>query len=203
MKALWIFLMVFITAAVVLADKKSDSKFSPGPASSYSTKQTNDKITVAATAYDTEELAHTAFGKLNPNDYGVLPVLVIVQNDTDQAIRMDPLAVDYTGVDGRHVEATPVSDIQVLGGPPRPKMPGTPGSPIPLPRKKYKNPLNVVEIEGRAFSVKILPPHESANGFFYFQTEHRPGAKFFLSGFKEAATGKDILFFEIPLDYHR
>src|SRR5690349_11183920 len=100
MKALWIFLMVFIAAAVALADKKSDGRFSPGPASSYSTKQTNAKITVAVTAYDTEELAHTAFGKLNPNEYGVLPVLVIVQNDTDQAIRMDPLAVDYTGVDG-------------------------------------------------------------------------------------------------------
>jgi hypothetical protein len=203
MKALWISLMVFITAAVAFADKKSDSKYSPGPASSYSTKQTNDKVTIAATAYDTEELAHTAFGKLNPNEYGVLPVLIIIQNDTDQALKLEPLAVDYTGTDGRHVEATPASDIQVLGGAPRPKMPNGVGSPIPLPRKKYKNPLNTVEIEGRACSVKILPPHESANGFFYFQTEHRPGAKFFLSGVKQAATGKDILFFEIPLDYHK
>jgi hypothetical protein len=80
--------MFFIPAAVAFADKKSDGKYSPGPASSYSTKQTNDQVTVAATAYDTEELAHTAFGKLNPNDYGVLPVLIIVQNDTDQALKM-------------------------------------------------------------------------------------------------------------------
>jgi hypothetical protein len=203
MKALWISLMIFITAAVTFADKKSDSKYSPGPASSYSNRQTNDKVTVAVTAYDTEELAHTAFGKLNPNEFGVLPVLVIIQNDTDQALKFDNLEVDYTPINGRHVEATPVSDIQVLGGAPRPKMPGTPGSPIPLPHKKYKNPLNTVEIEGRAFSVKILPPHESANGFFYFQTEHRPGAKFFLTGIKEAASGKDITFFEIPIDYHR
>jgi hypothetical protein len=202
MKAPWIFLMVFMTAAVAFADKKSDGKFSPGPASSYSTKQTNDKVTLAATAYDTEELAHTAFGKLNPNEHGVLPVLVIIQNDTDQALKLDHLEVDYTGTDGRHVEATPASDIEVLGGAPRPKLPGT-GAPIPLPHKKYKNPLNTVEIEGRAFSVKILPAHDSANGFFYFQTDHRPGAKFFLTGIKEAATGKDITFFEIPLDYHR
>ena len=201
MKALWIFLMVFITAAAAFADKKSDSKFVPGPASSYSNKQTNDKVTIAVTAYDTEELAHTAFGKLNPNEYGVLPVLVIIQNDTDQALKLDHLEVDYTGFDGRHVEATPASDIQVLGGSPRPKLPS--GSPIPLPHKKYKNPLNTIEIEGRAFSVKILPAHDSANGFFYFQLEHRPGAKFFLTGIKEAATGKDITFFEIPLDYHR
>jgi hypothetical protein len=195
--------MVFITAAVVFADKKSDGKFSPGPASSYSNKQTNDKVTVAVTAYDTEELAHMAFGKLNPNEYGVLPVLVIIQNDTDQTLKFDNVAVDYTGIDGRHVEATPAADIQVLGGAPRPKLPGGTGTPIPLPRRKYKNPLNTVEIEGRAFSVKLLPPHESANGFFYFQTEPRPGAKFFLTGIKQAATGKDILFFEIPLDYHR
>jgi hypothetical protein len=201
MKALWIFLMVFITAAAAFADKKSDSKFVPGPASSYSNKQTNDKVTIAVTAYDTEELAHTAFGKLNPNDYGVLPVLVIIQNDTDQALKLDHLEVDYTGFDGRHVEATPASDIQVLGGSPRPKMPS--GSPIPLPHKKYKNPLDTIEIEGRAFSVKILPAHDSANGFFYFQLDHRPGAKFFLTGIKEAATGKDITFFEIPIDYHR
>jgi hypothetical protein len=193
--------MVFITAAAVFADKKSDSKFLPGPASSYSNKQTNDKVTIAVTAYDTEELAHTAFGKLNPNDYGVLPVLVIIQNGTDQALKLDHLEVDYTGFDGRHVEATPASDIQVLGGSPRPKMPS--GSPIPLPHKKYKNPLDTIEIEGRAFSVKILPAHDSANGFFYFQLDHRPGAKFFLTGIKEAATGKDITFFEIPIDYHR
>jgi hypothetical protein len=203
MKALSIFLMVFMTAAVTFADKKSDAKFSPGPASSYSNKQTNDNVTIAVTAYDTEELAHTAFGKLNPNNYGVLPVLVIVQNDTDQALKFDHIEVDYTGTNGRHVEATPASDVQVLGGTPEPKMPGTSGTPIPLPHKKYKNPLNTLEIEGRSFSVKILPPHDSANGFFYFQTEHRPGAKFFLTGIKEAPSGKDVLFFEIPIDYHR
>jgi len=200
MKALWISLMVFMAAAAAFADKKSDSKFLPGPASSYSNKQTNDKVTIAVTAYDTEELAHMAFGKLNPNEYGVLPVLVIIQNDTDQALKLDHLEVDYTGFDGRHVEATPASDIQVLGGSPRPKLPS--GSPIPLPHKKYKNPLNTIEIEGRAFSVKILPAHDSANGFFYFQLEHRPGAKFFLTGIKQAATGQDITFFEIPIDYH-
>jgi hypothetical protein len=201
MKALWISLMVFMTAAAAFADKKNDSKFLPGPASSYSNKQTNEKVTIAVTAYDTEELAHTAFGKLNPNDYGVLPVLVIIQNDTDQALKLDHLEVDYTSFDGRHIEATPASDIQVLGGSPRPKMPS--GSPIPLPHKKYKNPLDTIEIEGRSFSVKILPPHDSANGFFYFQLEHRPGAKFFLTGIKQAATGKDVTFFEIPIDYHR
>ncbi len=181
---------------MTFADKKNETRFSAGPASSYSTRQTNDKVTVAAVAYDSEELAHTAFGKLNPYQHGILPVLVIIQNDTDQALKLDHLTVEYTGVDNRHVDAIPPYDVQTLGGVPQPKMPS--GSPIP--RKKYKNPLNTFEIEGRAFAAKILPAHESANGFFYFQTIHRPGAKFYLTGIKEAATGKDIFFFEVPLD---
>ncbi len=196
MKAFSICAIALMTAAVTFADKKNESKFSAGPASSYSTRQTNDKVTVAAVAYDSEELAHTAFGKLNPYQHGILPVLVIIQNDTDQALKLDHLTVEYTGVDNHHVDAMPVYDVQTLGGVPPPKMPN--GSPIP--HRKYKNPLNAFEIEGRAFAAKILPAHESANGFFYFQTTHRPGAKFYLTGIKEAATGKDIFFFEVPLD---
>jgi len=197
MRALSICLILFM-AAVAFADKKDETKFAPGPVSSYPNKQTNDKVTLAATAYDSEELAHMAFGKLDPNRYGVLPVLVIIQNDTDQALKLDHVEVEYTGVDNRHVEATPAEEVQTLGGPPKQPSMGN-GSPLPK-LMKHKNPLSAWEIEGRAFAAKMIPPHESANGFFYFQTEQRPGAKFYLTGIKVAATGQDILFFEVPLD---
>jgi hypothetical protein len=201
MKALLISLIMFMAAATLLADNSKDAgKFSPGPAASYPAKQTNDHVTVAAIAYDTEELAHSAFGKLNPNQYGVLPVLVIIQNDTDQVLKLDHLETEYTGVDGRHVEATPADEVQTLGGTERPRLPGG-GSPIPIPiHRKHKNPLDVWEIDGRSFAAKLLPAHESANGFFYFQTAHRPGSKFYLTGIKVAATGQDVFYFEIPLE---
>jgi hypothetical protein len=196
MRALLISLMAVATLA---ADNNKDAaKFSPGPASSYPAKQTNDHVTVAVAAYDTEELAHTAFGKLNPNQYGVLPVLVIIQNDTDQALKLEHLDAEYTGVDGRQVEATPADEVKTLGGTDRPNIQTTTN---PLPKlHKHKNPLDVWEIDGLSFAAKLLPPHESAHGFFYFQTTHRPGSKFFLSGIKVAATGQDLLYFEIPLE---
>jgi hypothetical protein len=187
-----------MAAAAAFADKKSEATFSPGPASSYPARQTNDKVTVAVAAYDTEGLTHTAFGKLDPNQYGVLPVLVIIQNDTDQALKLDHVEVEYTDAGNRHVEATPASDIQTLGGPLKQPSMGN-GSPLPKLRK-HKNPLSAWEIEGRAFAAKMLPAHESASGFFYFQTNHRPGSKLYLTGVKIAATGQDILFFEVPLD---
>jgi len=191
-------LILFMAAATLGADNsKEAAKFSPGPASSHPAKQTNDRVTVAAVAYDTEELAHTAFGKLNPNQYGVLPVLVIIQNDTDQALKLDHLEAEYTGVDGKHLDATPADEVKVLGGVDRPDVPVA--RPIPI-KHKHKNPLDVWEIDGRAFTVKLLPPHESANGFFYFQTAHQPGSKFYLTGIKVAATGQDVFYFEFPLE---
>jgi hypothetical protein len=183
-------------ATLALPDKKGDAKFSVEPASSYPAKQTNDGVTVAVAAYDTEELAHTAFGKLNPNQYGVLPVLVVIQNDTDKVMKLGSIEVEYTDPGGGRVSATPAYDVQTLGGGARrPSMPN--GS--PLPRKKLKSPMNEVEIETRSFAAKMLPAHDSAHGFFYFQISHRPGSKFYLTGIKEAASGKDLFFFEIPM----
>src|SRR5579859_5710635 len=149
MRALLISSIWFMATATLVAQSNKDAaKFSPGPASSFPAKQTNDHVTVAVAAYDTEELAHTAFGKLNPNQYGVLPVLVIIQNDTDQALKLDHLSTEYTGIDGRHVEATPADEVQTLGGTERPNVPTA--SPIPIHRK-HKNPLDVWEIDGRSF----------------------------------------------------
>jgi hypothetical protein len=203
MRALLISLILFMAGlflgeAKLAADNSKDaSKFSPGPASSYPAKQTNDHVTVAVAAYDTEELAHTAFGKLNPNQYGVLPVLVIIQNDTDQALKLEHLDVEYTGIDGHRVEATPADEVQTLGGTDRPDVPVA--RPIPIHRKR-KNPLDVWEIDGLALAAKLLPPHESVHGFVYFQTTHRPGSKFYLTGIKVASTGQDLFYFEIPLE---
>ena len=52
----------------------------------------------------------------------------------------------------------------------------------------------------RAWAAKMLPPGESGHGFFYFRTGHRPGAKLYVTGLMDAATGKDLFYFETPLD---
>src|SRR5437016_12511056 len=73
--------------------EKERSKFEIAPAVSYPSHQTSEKVTIGAAAYDTSDKARTAFGKLNPYQYGVLPVLVGNQTDTDRAIPTDRLRV--------------------------------------------------------------------------------------------------------------
>jgi|SRR5579884_1336210 len=195
--------LMSVALACVQADKKKeDERFSPGPVSSYQFKQTIQGVTVAAAPYDAEELAHSAFGKTDPNKYGILPVLVIIQNDTDKAISLTSMQAKYERADDRQIESTAPQDLQyTIQKRPRDNPVGMSN---PLPRlpgpKKNKNPLSEWEIEGRAFSARMLPAHESASGFFYFQTEPLVGSRLMISGMRDAATGQELFYFEIPLN---
>jgi hypothetical protein len=177
---------------------KDKGKFQPGPASSLAQKQTISGVTIGAEAYDSEELAKKAFGKLHPYEHGVLPVLVVIQNDSKEVIRLQDMKVDYIRPDRQTVEATPAADVPYLKAP---KNPAVLKSPIPGlgPRK---SPLLNPVIGERAFAAKMLPPGDSAYGFFYFQTGHRNGSNLYITGLSEAASGKEIFYFEIPLESH-
>jgi hypothetical protein len=66
--------------------------------------------------------------------------------------------------------------------------------------KNNKNPLAAWEIEGRAFTAKMVPPGQSASGFVYFQTPTTSeAASMYISGLVNATTGNELYYFEIPL----
>ena len=179
------------------ADK--EPRFIPGRAASYPTHQTNDKVTVAAVPFVIEDQVRSAFGKLDPNRYGVLPLLIVIQNDSDQALRLDTMKVEYINPDRSKIEATPAKDVPYLSAVRQPSIQNTP-LPTGAPRvSRKKNPLADPQIDLRAFSARMLPRGEKASGFFYFQTLNHRGAKVYLSGIQEAGTGKELFYFEIPL----
>ena len=71
-------------------------------------------------------------------------------------------------------------------------------SPIPLPRRK--NPLTAIEFDSRAWGAKSILKGEQAHGFLYFQTRHQRNAILYISGIREASTGKELFFAEVPVD---
>jgi len=179
-------------AAAFAADK--ETPFRAAPAASYPHHQTNDKVTIGVEPYLTEDKIKSAFGKVNPYAYGILPVLVVIQNDGDQTIRLNKLKAEYVGSGSNRVEATPAQDVRYSRGANRPTIPVG-----PIPSRIKKSPLDVWEIEGRALAAEVLPPGRSASGFLYFQTGLQPGSVLYLNGLVEAGTGKELLYFEIPL----
>ena len=162
-----------------------------------SNKQTIEGVTIGVQAYNTESVAKTAFGKVHPYEHGILPVLVVMRNDSKKTIQLGEMIPQYVSGGREKIEATPASEVKYAQAPRRPNM-----NPSPIPGIKFskKNPLAAEEIELRAFSAKMLPPGELAYGFFYFRTGHRNGSSFYLTGLKEASSGQELFFFEIPID---
>jgi len=188
-------LILFLSIVSAWSADKDENKFAPGPASSYENAQRVAQVTLAAQAFETDEQTRPAFGKLNPTEHGVLPVLLLIQNDSGQTINLEGMRVEYIRPDRRRIEATPAQDVPYLYGPERPQIRTT-----PLPRLgRRKNPLAALEIESRAFAARMLPKGESAHGFFYFQTAHSHGSILYVTGIVEAGTGKELFYVEIPL----
>lgn len=177
-----------------LPDKK-DEQFTPGAAASYRSHQTSEKVTIGVQPYFNDEDTKPIFGKHNPYNYGVLPVLVVIQNDSPKTIRVQSIQAAWMGPNQDKVEATAAKDVRFLNGPSRPStMPG------PLPKAVgHKNPLDSPEIEHRAFAAQVIPPGQSASGFFYFQTGYQRGSSVYLNGLREADTGRELLYFEVPI----
>jgi hypothetical protein len=177
-------------AAAFAADK--EVPFRAGGAGSYS-HQTSDQVTIGVDAYASGDKVKTAFGKLDPNQYGVLPVLVVIQNDSGKTLRVNSLKVEYVGPGNTRVEATPAREVKYLNGV------AVPTAPRPIKLGGKKNPLEAWEIEGRSFAAESLPSGNSASGFFYFQTPYHPSATIYISGIKDAGSGKELLYFEVPV----
>jgi hypothetical protein len=190
-------LALLLSIAAACAADKDTAAFRPPPVAGLDHRQTNAQVTIGVDAYTSPDKVKTAFGKLDPYQYGILPVLVVIQNDSDKAIRLDKLTAEYVGPNRDRVDATPARDIRYLRGPERPGVITGPGGKPKILSKK--NPLDAWEIEGRAFAAKMLPAGQSASGFLYFRTGLQRGATIYLSGLTEAATGKELFYFEIPL----
>jgi hypothetical protein len=174
-----------------------EKSFKANRAVTYAAKSSQGKVTVAVVPYHREEDVRVAFGKANLLEFGILPVLVVIDNDSDQALRLN-LKAQY--VEGRsRVAATPAEDVPYLNAPSRPRPLDQPARyPIPLPKKKNK--LAAWEIDGRAFRAKMVPPGESVSGFFYFRTPYDARGSIYLTGLSEAASGKELFYFDLPFE---
>ena len=190
-------LALLMSIAAAFAADKDTATFRPPAAAGLEHRQTNAQITIGVDPYVGPEKVKAAFGKLDPYQYGILPVLVVIQNDSDKTIRLERLKAEYVGPNRDRVDATPAKEVRYVHGPERPGVITGPGGKPKVLSKK--NPLDAWEIEGRAFAAQMLPAGQSASGFFYFRTGLQRGATIYLNGLTEAATGKELFYFEIPL----
>ena len=184
-----------MSITAVFAGDKQEAFHAPA-AADMAHHQTVGQVTIGVETYVAGDKVRAAFGRLVPYDYGVLPVLVVIQNDSHETIRLDQMKAEYVGARSR-VTATPADEVQYAHPGRRPDLGAGPKSPIPI---KKRNPLGAPEIQGRALNAQMVAPGLSAGGFLYFQTPIANDASIYISGLSEARSGKELFYFEIPVE---
>ncbi|MBI3665584.1 MAG: hypothetical protein HY236_05050, partial [Acidobacteria bacterium] len=193
-----------LLASLASAAAQETGRFQPRSAASYPARQRIENLTIAVEPYESGGKVKQAFGKINFAKLGVLPILVVMANDSDRVLQLEGMRVEFITADGQRIEPIPAEDVE-RSGRVHPGDIGRRPSPIPGGGVGTRGPRPASwELGAREFAARMLPARGTANGFFYFRLGRRPdripGSKLYVTGIRDARTGQELFYFEISLD---
>lgn len=168
------------------------------PAHDYHSKE---KVTVALDPYDTA--AKQSIFVVHYRDYDLLPVLLVVTNDSDQPVELSGMKAEIETADGEKLHPATEEDVYR-----RISHPSASGArvPLPFPTGRVKGGVNTkefTEIENARFKARAVEPLSSQAGFLFFDVSDvkapLKGADFYLTGVRDSS-GNDLMYFDVALD---
>jgi hypothetical protein len=164
---------------------------------------TDEKVTIAADPYDTEEKAKIFSVDFLAN--GLLPVFFIVTNDGDQPVSIANMEV--TLITAHRSKMTPIATEDLYRRLSNPQA-NTGPNPFPIPRKQVKNSLSrkqMDEIESSQFAAHAVEPHGTQSGFLFFDVQGvaapLAASNMDITGVTDVK-GRELMYFEIGMDQY-
>jgi hypothetical protein len=161
----------------------------------------DENVTVAIDPYETAAKANIFNGHYAEN--GLLPVFVVITNDSDEPVQLSELKAELVTSD--RTKLSPLSEDDIFRRLSHPKASGT-HYPVPFPTKKAKGGVDSKtrdEVQSALFRARAVEPKGTQAGFMFFDVSDLssplPGANFYLTGVRNSA-GHDLMYFEISLD---
>jgi hypothetical protein len=160
--------MLLCLPAAAVAAKKAPP---PLAAAEYPAHDTHEKdhVTIGAEPFDTR--AKGDFFRLDYEGHNMLPVRVVVQNDSDSALDLNQVRIQFIAADGTKLPAaTPEELNRRLFRFKDIKEKRIPGTPIPY----HSTPVDKKILDDDrdfSFSQTIVPAHSSANGFLFYDVQ--------------------------------
>jgi hypothetical protein len=193
------------SAASLLASDHTIPK--PKDASTYVSYDAHDAehVVIAAEPYDTKEKE-----KIFRVDYvgnRFVPIYIVVTNNSDKPISLDQARIDFISAEGDRIPAAEAEDVErrmthIRGAGKVVPLPG----PLPPIKKKPKTPDKKIEQDFSEFeyTAVTVPAHSTRAGFLFYDMQGLgdtplKGAKLTLRDLRDG-NGKELFFFEIPLD---
>lgn len=174
-------------------------------------KESHAGLTIAVDPYASEARVKAKFGKKHPYSADILPVEVIFQNETNQAIHvtLEEIRLLISPPEGGRQRLAPLDFDTVIertlheekGGPEVKK----PRVPLPLPRSSGNRSKDWKKLEeawgALLFSADVLPPQSTMRGFLFFDMgrhmDWAPYSRLLVPRLKVIQTNQELFFFEI------
>ena len=176
------------------------------PATAFAAVETHpdEKVSIAAEPYDTRE--KTAIFRVDYLSHGVMPIRLIVTNNSDRPINLREARVLFYTAEGEKIQAAEPEDVERLMTRRERESTKIP-MPTPLPPIKLKPKASNKEIEEDfnifEYSALVVEPHSTRAGFLFYDVsglDHPlAGASLHLRKLLDA-DGKEFFYFEIPFD---
>ena len=175
-----------------------------GHADKYPLHETHkdEGVTIALDPYGPEKdsVFHVRFA-----EHRVLPVRLIVTNDSDQPLSLADTHIQFTTVHKAKGEPLTKDDVErAVANSVEPQDRSGPGLPLPIPKRKPQRlPKGTdEEIDYLIFKAEAVEPHNTQSGFLFFDvsgvTQPLIGSRILLTGIRNGA-GQELFYFDIPL----
>jgi hypothetical protein len=164
----------------------------------------SEGVTIAIDPYGPEKYSafHVKFA-----DHRVLPVRLIISNDTDQPLSLADAHIQFTTSRKAKGEPLTKDDVErAVANSVEPQDRSITGVPLPLPiprRKPKRLPKGTdEEIDYLIFKAEAVEPHNTQSGFIFFDvsgvTQPLIGSHILFTGIRNGA-GQELFYFDIPL----
>ena len=197
-------LFLFSPGMLALAGGHTPPPVQPATAFAAVETHADEKVSIAVEPYDTPEKA--ALFRVDYLAHGVMPIRLIVSNNSDHPIDLSEARILFYTADGEKIQVAEPEDIERLA-----TRKEREGGRIPLPggippiklKPKFSNKEIEQDFNTFEFSALVVAPHSTRAGFLFYDVsdiDHPlAGASLQLRKLRNA-DGHELFFFEIPFD---
>ncbi len=197
------------SASAIAQDKPATTPPSSARAGDSMPHDTHGGMTVSALPWTDSARAKNKFGKANPLPTGILPVEVLLRNDTGNPIQigLETIQLDV------HLQGSRLQELDWLapeevarriahpGGDPVPKMRRFPIGMRAIGDKKVSQLAAL--LQPLALDADVVPPNGTIHGFLFFDLNHdlslAAHSSLYLPDATVIPSKQPLIFFEVPL----
>lgn len=175
----------------------------PKPAAEYEAHTDFQNIVIGAQAALSQEAVLSLFDSKKVFEKGVLPVVVVIENNNDFPIRVNDRSIFLILNDGTNLRSIPFGEAFLQAVLKKDLSHYSTEERIMITELARRHREMYEDFQHKSFGEKIIAPHDSDYGVVFFyrpSPEEREGWMLYLPEIEDMTTASELMFFEFALN---